>query len=447
MSVHSTVNAFLGRHGFSAKAYDVNTVIDSLLYDMEKGLDVGPGNLDSMDATEPMIATWGLPPESSPKNQTVIVIDAGGTNFRSCLVTFDANGNSTISELEKTSMPGIEKELSKKDFFEAIAKNLDHLKNKASRIGFCFSYAMEITPDGDGRVIRFSKEIKAKEVEGSLVGECLAKALEERGWNKLEKITLLNDTTAALLAGAANAVEGRAYSSYVGFILGTGMNSAYIESNPINKIAGLKDSKGNPPPASQIVVCESGNFNKIQRSEFDLAFDKTANTPGLYVMEKMCSGAYLGPVAGIALKTAAKDGLFSDAFAKEILALEKLELKDMDQFFYAPRKTDTLLGAIAAKGTQEDADIMFEVLDAIVERSARLASAIIAASVIKSGKGTSAALPVGIVCDGTTFYKTHNLQYRLRGYLNEVLIAQRHLYFEILTIDNDITLGTAVAAC
>ena len=447
MNVHSTVNAFLGRHGFSAKAYDVNTVIDSLLYDMEKGLDVGPGNLDSMDATEPMIATWGLPPESSPKNQTVIVIDAGGTNFRSCLVTFDANGNSTISELEKTSMPGIEKELSKKDFFEAIAKNLDHLKNKASRIGFCFSYAMEITPDGDGRVIRFSKEIKAKEVEGSLVGECLAKALEERGWNKLEKITLLNDTTAALLAGAANAVEGRAYSSYVGFILGTGMNSAYIESNPINKIAGLKDSKGNLAPASQIVVCESGNFNKIQRSEFDLAFDKTANTPGLYVMEKMCSGAYLGPVAGIALKTAAKDGLFSDAFAKEILALEKLELKDMDQFFYAPRKTDTLLGAIAAKGTQTDADIMFEILDAIVERSARLASAIIAASVIKSGKGTSAALPVGIVCDGTTFYKTHNLQYRLRGYLNEVLISQRHLYFEILTIDNDITLGTAVAAC
>ena len=447
MSVHSTVNAFLNRHGFSAKGYDVNTVIDSLLYDMEKGLDVGPGVLDSMDPSEPMIATWGLPPESSPKNQTVIVIDAGGTNFRSCLVTFDANGNSTISELEKTSMPGIEKELSKKDFFEAIAKNLDHLKNKASRIGFCFSYAMEITPDGDGRVIRFSKEIKAKEVEGSLVGECLAKALEERGWNKLEKITLLNDTTAALLAGAANAVEGRAYSSYVGFILGTGMNSAYIESNPINKIAGLKDSKGNLAPASQIVVCESGNFNKIQRSEFDIEFDKTANTPGLYVMEKMCSGAYLGPVAGIALKTAAKDGLFSEAFAKEILALEKLELKDMDQFFYAPRKTDTLLGAIAAKGTQTDADIMFEILDAIVERSARLASAIIAASVIKSGKGTSAALPVGIVCDGTTFYKTHNLQYRLRGYLNEVLISQRHLYFEILTIDNDITLGTAVAAC
>lgn len=446
MSVHSTVTAFLGRHGFSAAGYDVNTVISSLLYDMEKGLEVGPGKLDSMDATEPMIATWGLPPEESPKNQTVIVIDAGGTNFRSCLVTFDSNGIATISELEKTSMPGIEKELSKKDFFDAIAKNLDHLKNKASRIGFCFSYAMEITPDGDGRVLKFSKEIKASEVEGSLVGECLAKALEERGWNKLEKITLLNDTTAALLAGASAATEGRAYSSYIGFILGTGMNSAYIESTPINKIANLKDSKGNPPPKSQIVVCESGNFNKIQRSDFDFEFDKTANTPGLYVMEKMCSGAYLGPVGKIVLQTAAKEGLFSADVAKELLNLQKLELKDMDQFFYATRRTDTVLGAIAAKGNQDDADTMFELLDAVVERSARLASAIIAASVIKSGKGTSAALPVAIVCDGTTFYKTHNLQYRLRGYLNDVLIKQRNLYYEILTIDNDITLGSAVAA-
>lgn len=445
MSVYQTVTAFLGRHGFSASGYDVNTVIDGLLYDMTKGLDEGNGNLDSMAAAEDMIPTWGMPPAESPKNKNVIVIDAGGTNFRSCLVSFDANGCASISELEKTSMPGIEKELSKKEFFEAIAKNLDHLKNKANRIGFCFSYAMKITPDGDGEVLKFSKEIKASEVEGSLVGKCLSDALVERGWNRPEKITLLNDTTAALLAGASNATEGRAYSSYVGFILGTGMNSAYIESNPVKKIAHLKDSNGNSAPAKQIVVCESGRYNKIQRSNFDIEFDKNANTPGLYVMEKMCSGAYLGPVATIALKAAAKDGLFTKPVADAILALNKAELKDMDQFFYFPKKTDTVLGAIAAKGNQDDADTMYFILDAIVERSARLAAALIAAAVIKSGEGKSPALPVGIVCNGTTFYKTHNLQYRLRGYLNEVLINQRQIYFEILSIDNDITLGTAVA--
>ena len=154
------VSAFLGRHGFSPAGYDINTVIDGLLYDMKEGLKNGTGNLDSMSAAQDMIPTWGMPPAESPKNETVIVIDAGGTNFRSCLVTFDAEGNPSISELEKTSMPGIERELSKKEFFDAIANNLEHLKNKASKIGFCFSYAMRITPDGDGEVLHFSKEIK-----------------------------------------------------------------------------------------------------------------------------------------------------------------------------------------------------------------------------------------------------------------------------------------------
>ena len=179
MGVFQEVTAFLNRHGFSASGYDVNTLIEGLLFDMQKGLDEGISN-GVMGASQDMIPTWGLPPAEAPKNETVIVIDAGGTNFRSCLVSFDAEGNASISEMEKTSMPGIEKELGKKDFFDAIANNLDHLKNKASKIGFCFSYAMNITPDGDGEVLKFSKEIKAPEVEGSLVGACLSDALVAR---------------------------------------------------------------------------------------------------------------------------------------------------------------------------------------------------------------------------------------------------------------------------
>ena len=445
MSVFQEVTAFLNRHGFSASGYDVNTLIDGLLFDMQKGLDEGIGDNGLMGASQDMIPTWGLPPEEAPKNETVIVIDAGGTNFRSCLVHFDETGNAVISEMEKTSMPGIEKELGKKDFFDAIAKNLDHLKNKATKIGFCFSYAMTITPDGDGQVLKFSKEIKAPEVEGSIVGACLSDALVARGWNRPEKIFLLNDTTAALLAGASNAKDGRAYSTYVGFILGTGMNSAYIEGENIKKIAPMAQ-KGFKIPSSQIVVCESGRFNKIQRSDFDIEFDKHANTPGLYVTEKMCSGAYLGPVAAIILRHAAEEGLLSDSVAESIKSLQKFELKDADQFLYAPKNTATVIGAIVAKGTQKDADVIYTILDAVIERSARIAAALISAAVIKSGKGTSAALPAGIVCDGTTFYKTHHLKERLLGYLHDVLTAERHIYFEILTIENDITLGAAVLA-
>lgn len=445
MSVYQNVSAFLNRHGFSAKGYDVNTVVESLLYDMKESLAHGAGDLATMAGSEDMIPTWGLPPAESPKNQKIIVIDAGGTNFRSCLVSFDSDGNASISDFEKTRMPGIERELGKDEFYEAIAANLDHLKNKSDRIGFCFSYAMEITPDGDGKVLKFSKEIKAAAVEGTMVGACLSDALVKRGWTRPKKITLLNDTTAALLAGATTATGGRAFSSFVGFILGTGMNTAYIESEPIEKIAGMKDSAGNGAPSQQIVVCESGRFNKVQRSDFDLKFDEHSNTPGLYVMEKMCSGAYLGKVSFIAVRQAAEEGLFSEPVADAIRGVQTADSSDADKFLYYPKNAESLYGSIIARGNQDDADTLYAILDAFVERSARLSAALIAAAVIKSGKGNHASLPVGVVCNGTCFEKTHNLKDRFTGYLNDVLISQRHLYYELLYVQNDITLGAAVA--
>lgn len=440
MNPKYAVNAFLGRHNFVAGGPDVNSVINSMMYDMEEGLIRDPSDPPGAGPSLDMIPTWAAPPEASPKNKSVIVIDAGGTNFRSCLVSFDAAGVPTISDMQKTAMPATDREYGKKEFFETIASFLDHLKNKATRIGFCFSYAMTITPEGDGKVIQFSKEIKAKEVIGSLVGQSLADALVARGWNRPEKVILLNDTTAALLAGAASATNGKAYDSYVGFILGTGMNAAYIESGKIAKMPS-----GTKAPAAQIVVCESGKCNKVARSTFDEDLDRTTNSPGLYGYEKMCSGAYLGPLSKLALVKAAEEGLFSAAVTPAFSKLDSLELKDMDQFFYGPYRTDTKLGAMLAKGTENDRETVFRVLDSFVERSARLAAANLAVAVIKSGKGTNPVRPVSLLCEGTTFIRTHNLRERVTGYLNKVLTEERGLWYEIVTMDNAVTLGSAIA--
>ena len=54
-------------------------------------------------------------------------------------------------------------------------------------------------------------------------------------------------------------------------------------------------------------------------------------------------------------------------------------------------------------------------------------------------------LPVAVLCEGTTFYKTYNLRSRIMGYLDELLLRKRHIYYEVLSLDNAITLGTAVA--
>jgi len=217
------------------------------------------------------------------------------------------------------------------------------------------------------------------------------------------------------------------------------MNAAYIEYESIAKIAG-KDSG-----SAQIVVCESGKCNKIPQSKFDEKLDATTTSPGLFGYEKKCSGAYLGPLGRIALSQAANDGLFSTAVTALLKELDSLELKDMDQLFYTPYSTDTKLGVILAKGTEADREIAYRILDAVVERSARLAAANIAAAILKSGKGNNPVKPVCVLCEGTTFLKTHNLKNRVIGYLNEVLTEQRGIWYELVSMDNAVTLGSAVA--
>ena len=422
--MNAAVASFFTRHNFVCHE-DVNVLASALFADMNNGLAGKPSDED-------MIKTFCLPPEQKVVDKRVIVIDAGGTNFRSCLVTFDGDGTASISEMEKTKMPGVEKELSKKDFFAQFAANLEHLKNKADCIGFCFSYPMEITEDGDGILLGFSKEVKAPEVVGSKIGECLKAELLSRGWNKINKIPLLNDTVAALLAGHAIAPAGKNYSSYIGLILGTGLNAAYIqpETDLMKK---------------QIVVCESGKTRAVTRSDFDVAFDKTTVTPGTFYMEKSCSGAYLGPVSLLVIKGAADDGLFSKPFAEKICALESLTLIDLDKYLHRPAD-DSLLGSIVKKyGEGDDGEILFELLDAVAERSARRAAAILTACVIQSGAGKNASAPVCILCNGTTFHKTYKVKDRVLGYLEDALTVRRNLHWEIVCQDNDITLGTAIA--
>ncbi|MCQ2572392.1 MAG: hexokinase [Treponema sp.] len=428
--MNTKVAAFLAKHNF-INHFDVKTVAEGLLSDMRAGL---RSPVTGEKADEDMIRTFCLPPEKKACNESVIVIDAGGTNFRSCLVTFDEKGEASISDMEKTRMPGIERELSKKEFFDQIATNLEHLKNKANRIGFCFSYPMTITEDGDGILLGFSKEVKAPEVVGAKVGECLVKALEEKGWNKIERITLCNDTVAALLAGAS-VMPSNEVSSYIGMILGTGLNAAYIQEDC--DTCGIK---------RQIIVCESGKFTSVTRSDFDIMADAKTVKPGSFLLEKSCSGAYLGPIGFYALTTAAKEGLFSDKMNSALLGLDELTLIEMSNFLEHPYKKDLVLGKICAENaTESDFDMILQMLDAVVERSARYGAAILIACAIQTGMGKNASKPVCILCNGSTFFKTPMIRERVYAELDEILTRQLGIYWKIVSCENDITLGAAIS--
>lgn len=386
------IKDWLKKYNFSSDV-NVEKVTSDILADMEKGL-------KGEKAYQIMAKTWMCPKMERPKNESAIVIDAGGTNFRSCLVSFDGDGNPKISDMEKTFMPGSDKEYSKKEFFDKIAENLDHLKGKSSKIGFCFSYPMVITENGDGICGKLSKEIKAPEIEGCLVGEELKNALLRRGWKNIESIKLLNDTVSALFSGVT---IGKEYSSYIGFILGTGMNGAYIESS-------LPDGK-------MAIDCETGFFSNIEISDFDKAYNQKSAHPGVSLIEKCCSGGYLPFVVKEIFDAAEKDGILDKA-PDAVLSMKKL--------------------------SEIDEPVKKEIFSEVVRRASLFASAIVSADAIKSGKGKNGEKPVCIVCNGTTFWKTPDMKKIFEESLNSML-SSRGISFEIVSVDDDITLGTALA--
>ena len=435
MTPQETMKTFLAENRF--EEFSVADLTKKLIEDMTKGLAKTPdGSADS--ASQPMIVATRTITHSIPKNTSAIVIDAGGTNFRSCLVTVTDDGVK-IEDVQKTFMPASDKELSKEEFYNAIADNIEHLKNKATRIGFCFSYAMEITKDGDGKVLVFSKEIKAPEVVGTYVGKELVETLYKKGWNKIDEITLLNDTTASLLSGIINNGDKKNYSSYMGFILGTGMNNAYIDYDVIPK---LSDDNGK----EHVIVCECGLFNGAVQSTFDVELDNESVKPGASPFEKMCSGVYMGPLAYKMIKKACDEKLFSSAFCKNFESVDSILSPEIDMFLKDENDTSTKLGAVIAGCNEDDKYYLNTIIDKIIHRAASIVAAVLSAGILKGGKGTDENAPVCIVCNGSTFWKTHNLYNLVIQKLDNFLSGDNKRYYEIVKVENDITLGTTAAA-
>ncbi|MCJ7811944.1 hexokinase, partial [bacterium] len=273
-----------------------------------------------------MIPTYIEVPDELPIEDRVIAIDAGGTHCRVALISFDRNRQPTVQFFEKLNMPGIKAEVSKEVFFQTLVRYVENIVDQSEKIGFCFSFPTEIFPNKDGRLLGFSKEIRAPEVIGEVIGENLLLALKKSGHQEHKRIVLLNDTVATLLAGKIFS-HNRSYDSYIGFVLGTGSNCCYIESNKnIFKKPDLNPGK------SQIINIESGAYNKCPSGKIDNLFDQTTNTPGKYIYEKMFSGAYFGPFCLKTLQIAAKDGLLSPSTSQKILNLTSLETKDVSDF-------------------------------------------------------------------------------------------------------------------
>ena len=424
-----TPEEFLEENNFTvAEKIDRQAMIATFLSEMEKGLKGEPSSLR-------MIPTYVGVNGKIPQGAKAAVLDAGGTNFRSAVVSIPP----TIEDKMNQPMPGAKSDVTEDEFYGAFAEELKRVAPKATvkKYGWCFSYNCDATPELDAKLNCWTKGIRAPTIVGQYVGKELLKRLGGG------EIAIVNDTVATLLA--AKATEGdKTYSSYLGFILGTGTNTAYVEKNRnIVKLQGLD------PSGSMIINAESGSFDKLAQSNFDKAMDQKTQDPGHNPLEKMIAGGYLGGVGLELYKAAAKVGLFSAKAASAIGGIGALETMDLDNFCAAFKKEgrDNPLDAIFAD--PDDAKMARRLGIPVFERAAVLTAIHLAAFCIKSGEGADDSAPIAINADGSTYYKTCAIPFAdtVKKELDDMLVQRRNIHYCITPRVADAPMvGAAIAA-
>ena len=236
-----------------------------------------------------------LPTFITPKNNNIngkaLVLDLGGTNYRVATVNF-ANDKATIhpengwkKDLSVMKTPGFTRE----ELFKELADPIGEIKRDVEMpIGYCFSYAAESLPDGDAKLLHWTKGVHIKEMLGQPVGKPLLEYLNERNEPKFTNIKVLNDTVASLFAGLTDSN----YDAYIGLIVGTGTNMAtFIPADKITKLPASIQADGLIP-----VNLESGNFHPPFLTTVDEMVDACSDSRGMQRFEKAVSGMYLGEI-------------------------------------------------------------------------------------------------------------------------------------------------------
>lgn len=271
------------RNIFKLEKEQLKEIALSLRQKVEEGL--------AKDNAEIQCLPTFITPKSNNINGKALVLDLGGTNYRVATVNF-ANDKATIhpengwkKDLSVMKIPGFTRE----ELFKELADPIGEIKRDVEMpIGYCFSYAAESLPDGDAKLLHWTKGVHIKEMLGQPVGKPLLEYLNERNEPKFTSIKVLNDTVASLFAGLTDSN----YDAYIGLIVGTGTNMAtFIPANKITKLPASIQADGLIP-----VNLESGNFHPPFLTTVDEMVDACSDSRGMQRFEKAVSGMYLGEI-------------------------------------------------------------------------------------------------------------------------------------------------------
>jgi hexokinase len=389
----------------------LNDIAQALAAKIEEGLAADGGELLCLP-------TYITPAKGGIRNESALVLDLGGTNYRVAVVEFDAQGKPVIhpdngwqTDLSVIKSDGFTRE----DLFREQADPIESIRiDKPMPIGYCFSFPAESLEDGDARLVHWNKGIHIDEMTGQEVGKPLMEYFNRTTGAEFTGIKVINDTVASLFAGAARS----GYDGYIGLIVGTGTNMApFMPAEGVGKLAG-RGIDGTLP-----INLESGNFVPPHMTEYDAAVDAASDTPGLQRFEKAISGYYLGEV----LKAVFPSTVFERKF-------DAGRLNDMMNYpdIYKPEYVETAR--------------------AIYQRSACLVAASIAGLVKVMHRQNPAIRRILLTAEGGLYWSRDRNGTDYNDMVNATLTrllalsGLQDVVVEIIQMDNANLIGTAVAA-
>ncbi|WP_456088340.1 hexokinase [Parabacteroides sp.] len=359
-----------------------------------------------------------IAPDAGHIKGKALVLDLGGTNYRVATVDFGDGApaihpdNGWKKDMSVMKSPGYTRE----ELFKELADMIVGIKrDEEMPIGYCFSYPAESVPDGDAKLLRWTKGVDIKEMVGQLVGKPLLDYLNERSKIKFTGIKVLNDTIASLFAGLTDS----SYDAYIGLIVGTGTNMAtFVPADKITKLNPAYKMQGLIP-----VNLESGNFHPPFLTAVDDMVDAISGSLGKQRFEKAISGLYLGDI----LKATFPLDEFEDKFdARKLTAI--MNYPDIHK------------------------DVYVQVAHWIYNRSAQLTAASLAGLILLLRSYNKEIRKICLVAEGSLFWsenrKDKNYSTLVMEKLRELLdeFALKDIEVRINDMKNANLIGTGIAA-
>lgn len=402
----------------------------------QEAMDIG---LAGKSSSLKMLPSFIGSPTGQEQGQ-VIAVDFGGTNVRVLLVELSGTGRSRI--LNMRSFP-LKDKLINYDYTAVSASGpalFDFVTGKISEIipadgmyplGYTFSFPCRQQGVDKAVLISWTKEIKTGGVEGRDVGQMLRAALENGGLGRVRLQAVINDTTGTLLTAAYSDS-----ATTIGAICGTGHNSCYLEScHPLT----------NRP---MIVNLESGNFDGVQQTRYDILLDQASEKPGAQRLEKMASGQYLGELVRLIVSSLVADGHISNGF-EGLFVPYSLLTEDISAIL---GDTTPELGDVAAVATARWGITKLKVSEykaiqiiarLVAVRSARLVAATWAGVLIKIDPGLVRRHTIAV--DGSLYEKMPGYAEQLANTLVEIFGDKAYQITIRLSKDGS-GIGAAIAA-